>query len=123
MEEEQAERLTAQTIALINKVHSTADALYRHQYDPETGLSEINAGVLKEVRELNSVNEHTKGIQVLKKVVDFLEGPSGPGTGLVDYVANEEKEIAKLRSVSKGKARCMKDFHTRLSNALDPDNA
>jgi hypothetical protein len=109
----EVERTLADIVSLICGLRKVSDALYTHQYEESVKLSSINAEVLEAIR---SLRDSADGLDAfaLRNLVEFVESKGN----ILEYVESKEGEIARTKATARGKAQAIKDFHTRLRDAM-----
>lgn len=114
-EEEKAKRtddLSNSIIHLINHMREVADGLYRHSYDMDMPISQINKPVI------NSIEKTVKGIkgdiQVSEEVVGYMQDRDPDISLLKEYIEAKENEKIKLKNKAKGKSKYFKMFYNGI---------
>ncbi|KAH9386586.1 uncharacterized protein NEMAJ01_1482 [Nematocida major] len=104
--------LTASIIQLINSMQEVTDGLYRHTYDIDTELPQINKAVLQSAEK--TVKNIKGELLVSEEVVSYVESREADINVLFEYVEEKEKEKEVLKNMALGKSKYFKMLHTGM---------
>ncbi|EIJ88988.1 hypothetical protein NEPAR06_0427 [Nematocida parisii] len=99
-------------IQLINNMREVSDGLYRHTYDIDTELPQINKTVISTIEK--TVNSLKEDLFVSEEVVSYLETKDGDANVLLEYLDDKEHEIMKLKNKAQGKSKYFKMLYNGI---------
>ncbi|OAG29303.1 hypothetical protein NEDG_01376 [Nematocida displodere] len=115
--EKRYDELFSGLLGVINQMRGISDGLYKHIYDLDTPLPQINKGLVHSIEKVLQATE--KEYLVSEKVARFVNESTPDVSRIVEYLAGEEKRKKELKCVSKGKARYFSMFYQGVQRATD----
>ncbi|KAI5191980.1 hypothetical protein NEMIN01_1764 [Nematocida minor] len=107
-----ADDLSNSIIQLINQMRDVADGLYRHSYDIETEIPQINKAVISSIEK--TVNTIKGELLVSDELVKYTQNKDSDVNVLLEYIKEKEEEMSELTNKAKGKSKYFKMFYNGI---------
>ncbi|KAI5187197.1 hypothetical protein NEHOM01_2002 [Nematocida homosporus] len=115
--ERKCDELSNGIIALINQMQSVSDGLYKHTYDLDTPLPQINKGVLKAVEKVLHWTEDE--LLVSEKAYKYIEGREPEVNAILEYIESEEQKGKELKERALGKSKYFRMLYQGLQRTSE----
>ncbi|KFG26195.1 uncharacterized protein NESG_01311 [Nematocida ausubeli] len=109
--------LTKLLIQLINNMREVSDGLYRHTYDIDTELPQINKTVISNIEKI--VNSLKEDLFVSEEIVSYLENKDSDAGMLLEYIEEKEQEMTDLKNKANGKSKYFKMLYNGIVKSPD----
>ncbi|KAI5162911.1 hypothetical protein NEAUS03_2141 [Nematocida ausubeli] len=109
--------LTKLLIQLINNMREVSDGLYRHTYDIDTELPQINKTVISNIEKI--VNSLKEDLFVSEEVVSYLENKDSDAGMLLEYIEEKEQEMTDLKNKANGKSKYFRMLYNGIVKSPD----
>ncbi|KAI5137250.1 hypothetical protein NEAUS04_1995 [Nematocida ausubeli] len=109
--------LTKLLIQLINNMREVSDGLYRHTYDIDTELPQINKTVISNIEKI--VNSLKEDLFVSEEIVSYLENKDSDAGMLLEYIEEKEQEMTDLKNKANGKSKYFRMLYNGIVKSPD----
>lgn len=105
--------LSNSIVHLINHMRDVADGLYRHTYDIDMPIPQINKSVINIIEK--TVNGLKGDIEVSEEVVSYMQDRDADIFLLKEYIEEKEEEMKDLKNRARGKSKYFKMFYNGIT--------
>ncbi|EHY66132.1 hypothetical protein NERG_00828 [Nematocida ausubeli] len=98
-------------------MREVSDGLYRHTYDIDTELPQINKTVISNIEKI--VNSLKEDLFVSEEIVSYLENKDSDAGMLLEYIEEKEQEMTDLKNKANGKSKYFRMLYNGIVKSPD----